>query len=88
MEALVSRIAHTVLKVIDFPRYNMKFSGENVILRGIVYVVSRFPLHFMFYRRNLDHFSKSAYCECNFFCLKWLEILKILKLQFLTKKDV
>ena len=47
MEALVSRIAHTVLKVIDFPRYNMKFSGENVILRGIVHVVSDFPLHFM-----------------------------------------
>ena len=47
MEALVSRIAHTVLKVIDFPQYNMKFSGENVILRGIFHVVSDFPLHFM-----------------------------------------
>ena len=60
MEALVSRIAHTVLKVIDFPRYNMKFSGENVILRGIVYVVSRFPLHFMSCRRNLNFFYNSA----------------------------
>ena len=25
-------------KVIDFPRYNMKCSGENVILRGIFHV--------------------------------------------------
>ena len=60
MEALVSRIAHTVLKVIDFPQYNMKFSGENVILRGIVYVVSRFPLHFMLCCRDLNCFSNSA----------------------------
>ena len=36
---------YTVPKVIDFPRYNMKCSGENVILRGIVHVVSGFPLH-------------------------------------------
>ena len=35
----------TVPKVIDFPRYNMKCSGENVILRGIVHVVSGFPLY-------------------------------------------
>ena len=35
----------------------MKCSGENVILRGIVHVVSGFPLHFMFYRGNLDYFS-------------------------------
>ena len=48
---------HTVPKVIDFPRYNMKCSGENVILRGIVHVVSGFPLHFMFYSGNLDCFS-------------------------------
>ena len=40
--------------VIDFPRYIMKCSGENLILRGIVHVVSGFPLHFMFYRRNLN----------------------------------
>ena len=35
----------------------MKCSGENVILRGIVHVVSGFPLHFMLYRGNLDCFS-------------------------------
>ena len=51
---------HTVPKVIDFPRYNMKCSGDNVILRGIVHVVSGFPLHFMFYRGNLDCFSNWA----------------------------
>ena len=48
---------NTVPKVIDFPRYNMKCGGDNVILRGIVHVVSGFPLHFMFYRGNLDCFS-------------------------------
>ena len=37
----------------------MKCSGENVILRGIFHVVSRFPLHFMFYRGNFDFFSNS-----------------------------
>ena len=36
----------------------MKCSGENVILREIVHVVSGFPLHFMLYRGNLDCFSK------------------------------
>ena len=46
----------TVPKVIDFPRYNMKCSRENVILREIVHAVSRFPLHFMLYRENLDCF--------------------------------
>ena len=39
------------------PRYNMKCSRENVILRGIFNVVSGFPLHFMLYRENLDCFS-------------------------------
>ena len=39
----------TVPKVINFPQYNMKCSVENVILRGIFYVVSRFPLHFKWY---------------------------------------
>ena len=38
----------------------MKFSGENVILRGIFHVVSRFPLHFMFYRGNFDYFLDSV----------------------------
>ena len=41
----------------DFPRYIMKCSGENVILRGIFHVVTGFPLHFMLYRGNLDCFS-------------------------------
>ena len=38
-------VFHTVPMVIDFPRNNMKCSGENEILRGIFHVVSRFPLH-------------------------------------------
>ena len=51
---------YTVPKEIDFPQYNMKCSGENVILRGIFHVVSCFPIHFMLYRRNLDYFSDSV----------------------------
>ena len=35
----------------------MKYSGGNVILRGIFHVVSGCPLHFMLYRGNLDCFS-------------------------------
>ena len=42
-----NNILYSVPKVIDFPRYNMKCSVENVILRGIVHEVSCFPLHFM-----------------------------------------
>ena len=42
-----NNILYSVHKVIDFPRYNMKCSVENVILRGIVHEVSCFPLHFM-----------------------------------------
>ena len=38
---------YTVPKVIEFPRYNMKCSGENVILGGIVHVVSGFPLQYI-----------------------------------------
>ena len=45
---LYYRTVYTVTKVIDFPRYNMKYSEENGILRGISHVVSRFPLHFLF----------------------------------------
>ena len=52
---------YTVPKVIDYPQYNMKCSGDNVILRGIVHVVSGFHLHFMFYRGNLDCFSNRVY---------------------------
>ena len=54
------RIHYTVPKEIDFPRYNMKCSRENVILRGIFPVVKRFPLHFMLYRENWDYFSNSV----------------------------
>ena len=32
---------YTVPKEIDFPRYNMKCSGENVVLHGIFHVISR-----------------------------------------------
>ena len=51
---------YTVPNEINSPWYNMKCSGENVILRGIFHVVSRFPLHFMLYRGNFDCFSNSA----------------------------
>ena len=57
-----ANLTYPVLKVINFPRYNMKCSGRNVILRGIFHVVSRFPLHFMLYRGNLDYFSYPVYC--------------------------
>ena len=53
---------YTVPKVIDFPRYNMKWMGGNEILRGIVHVVPRFPLHFMLYRGNFD-FLSTAYVK-------------------------
>ena len=53
--------AYTVPEAIDILRYNMKCSGENVILRGIVHVVSGFPLHFMFYRGNFDCFSNRVF---------------------------
>ena len=49
----------TVANVIVFPRYNMKCSRANVILRGIFHVVSCCPLHFMSYRGNLDYFLDS-----------------------------
>ena len=60
MHTFPVRTVSTVPKVIDFPRYNMICSGENVILLGIVHVVSGFPVHFMFYRRSLDCFSNSV----------------------------
>ena len=40
-------LVFTVPKVIDIPRYNMKCSEENEILRGILRVVSRFPLQYI-----------------------------------------
>ena len=51
---------YTVPNVIHFQRYNMKCSGDNMILRGIVHEVSCFPLHFMLYPGNLDCFSDSV----------------------------
>ena len=41
------KLTYTVPKEINCPRYNMKGSGENLILRGIFHVVSCFPLHFV-----------------------------------------
>ena len=52
----LSRYPHCPKGNRDFLRYNMKSSGENVTRRGIFHVVSRFPLHFMFYRGHLDYF--------------------------------
>ena len=53
---------HTVPKLIDFPRYNTKGSGENEILLGIFRVVRvyRFSLHVKLYLRNFDYFLKSV----------------------------
>ena len=56
---LPDRAAHW-LKGNRFSLYNMKCSGENVLLRGIFHIVSRFPLHFMLYRGHLDYFLNSA----------------------------
>ena len=47
---------YTVPMEINFPPYNRKCSGENVILRGIFHEVSCFPLHFMLYHGNFDYF--------------------------------
>ena len=47
----------TIRSQYTVPRYNMKCIGENVIIRGIVHVVSRFPLHFMLCCGYLDFFS-------------------------------
>ena len=47
---------YTVTKVIDFPRYNMKCSGEN----AEYFIVSRFPLLFKLYPGNLVCFSNSV----------------------------
>ena len=38
-----------------------------MILHGIFHVLSRFPLHFMFYPRNLDCFSNSVASKKQFF---------------------
>ena len=43
--------------VFDFSRYNIKCSGDT---KQNIYVVFRFPLHFMFYRENLDYFLDSV----------------------------
>ena len=50
----------TVLKIIDFPRYNMECSGQHEILHGIFRVESRFPLHFVLYLCNLDYLLASV----------------------------
>ena len=49
MDEKESNTEHTVPEEIDFPRYNMKCSGENVIQRRIFHVVSCFPLLLMLY---------------------------------------
>ena len=63
-ETLISTILysaqHTVPRVINFPSYNKKCSGENDIPRGIFRVVSRFPLHFVLYLGKFDYFLDSA----------------------------
>ena len=64
----------------DFPRYIMKCSGENVILRGIFHVVTGFPLHFMLYRGNLDCFSirvAGLWCQKNKFKFLGLSLVQL-----------
>ena len=56
----IAIFSYTVPKEIPFMRYNTKCSGENVILGGIVHLVSCFPLNFMLYRGNLDYLSDSV----------------------------
>ena len=53
---------YTVQKKIDFPRYNMKCSGEkrDTTQNISCTVVSFFPLHFMLYGGNLDYSSDSV----------------------------
>ena len=54
-------VYYTLPKEIDFQRYNLKCSGENVILRGIQYF-----MYFMLYRGNFDYFSGSVYVSWTF----------------------
>ena len=56
----IAIFSYTVPKEIPFMRYNTKCSGENVILGGIVHLISFFPLNFMLYRGNLDYLSDSV----------------------------
>ena len=81
---LCAKKKHTVPKEIHFSWYKMKFSGENVILRGIVHVVSCFPLHFMLYRGNLDYFSDSVQYG---FVSRYIQLIcsKTLVLDFILK---
>ena len=64
---------YTAPKEIDFPRYSMKCSGENVILRGIFHVLSRFSLHFMLYRGNLDCFYNRVHGLRTFWTLLYCQ---------------
>ena len=48
-------VLYTVPKEINFSRYDMKCSGESVILRGIFLVVSCSPLHFMLSRNHYHY---------------------------------
>ena len=57
---LYCKETYTVTKLlIDFRDITWNY-WENLILRGIFLTVSRFPLHYMLYRGNLDYFSKRA----------------------------
>ena len=66
----ITLFMYTVPMVIDFPRYNMKWSWEDVILCRIFHVVSGFPLHLMLYRGNLDCFSNSVRVHTYLCCIK------------------
>ena len=80
--------ACTVTKVIDFPRYNMKCSRENLILCGLFHLVSRFPLHFLLYRGNMDLNVLCLY-YCTFVCLAtlYVKILYAYRLLYFLNVD-
>ena len=56
----------TVPKVIDFPRYNMKCSGDNVDTTRNISCSISFSSTFHVYRGNLDYFMDSVLAKVGF----------------------
>ena len=61
---VIVTLSYTVPKVINFPRYNTKCSGENEILIGIFLVISRVPL------RVISRKFELPFGQCRFTFLK------------------
>ena len=83
-QCVAEKQLYTVPKVIDFPRYNMKCSGENVVLRGMFHEGTGFPLHFTLYCGNLDYFSNSTGIALQYQPALHAQILVVAKLQSLV----